>query len=232
MTSPPATARTGLLGGTFNPIHVAHLRAAEDVADALGLERVVFVPSATPPHKTPTTADVLAPAELRLAWVRRAITGNPRFAVDDLEVRRGGLSYTVETLRLYGERLAPERPVFLIGEDALAEIHTWREPEAILALTHLAVMTRPPRPTLSLAEVLPRALCSAFRFDPGGDGARHESAGTWIRRIPVTPLDVSASRLRALIRSGGSVRYLIPDGVREDVLESSVYATPGGEVER
>lgn len=232
MTRPPTTARTGLLGGTFNPIHVAHLRVAEDVADALALDRIVFVPSATPPHKSPTTADVLAPAHLRLAWVARAVAGNPRFAVDDLEVVRGGPSYTVETLRAYGERLAPERPVFLVGEDALAEIHTWKEPEAILALAHIAVMTRPPRAARPLSDLLAGGLARAFSFDAGGDAARHETAGTWLRRVPVTALDVSASAVRAMIRSGRSVRYLIPDGVREAVLESAVYAAPGGGVKR
>lgn len=224
MTRGEPPARTGLLGGTFNPIHVAHLRAAEDVAEALGLARVVFVPSATPPHKKPAPGEVMAPAELRLAWVARAVAGNPRFAVDDLEVARGGLSYSVETLRAYGARLAPERPVFVIGQDAMAEIHTWKEPVELLALAHFAVMTRPPLAPAPLAALLPPDLARAFAFEPDGAAARHREAGTWMRRVPVTPLDVSASDLRARIRSGRSVRYLIPDAVREAVLESGVYA--------
>ena len=223
MTRGKPPARTGLFGGTFNPIHVAHLRAAEDVAEAIGLERVIFVPSATPPHKKPSPGDGMAPAELRLSWVRLAVAGNPRFEVDDLEVARGGLSYTVETLRIYGERLAPELPVFLIGQDALAEIDVWKEPEALLSLAHFAVMTRPPLPRRCLAELLPAGLARAFDFDADGEAALHKQAGTWLRRIPITPLDVSASDLRARLRGGHSVRYLIPDGVRESVLESRVY---------
>jgi nicotinate-nucleotide adenylyltransferase len=217
-------ARTGLLGGTFNPIHVAHLRAAEDVAEALRLARVVFIPSATPPHKPPKTDDVMAPAALRLAWTRLAVAGNPRFAVDDLEVARGGLSYTVETLRAYGERLAPEIPVFLIGQDALLELDSWKEPEALLGLAHIAVMTRPPLPRLPLAQLLPAALADAYVFAADGQTARHAATGTWMRQLPITPLDVSASDLRARLRSGRSVRYLIPDGVREAVLQSGIYA--------
>jgi nicotinate-nucleotide adenylyltransferase len=224
MTRGEPPARTGLLGGTFNPIHVAHLRAAEDVAEALGLARVVFVPSATPPHKKPAPGEVMAPAELRLAWVARAVAGNPCFAVDDLEVARGGLSYSVETLRAYGARLAPERPVFVIGQDAMAEIHTWKEPAELLALAHFAVMTRPPLAPASLAALLPPDLARAFAFEPDGAAAHHREAGTWMRRVPVTPLDVSASDLRARIRGGRSVRYLIPDAVREAVLASGVYA--------
>lgn len=224
MTRAAAPARTGLFGGTFNPIHLAHLRAAEDVAEALGLDRVVFVPSATPPHKKPAPGETMAPAALRVAWVRLAVCGNPRFAVDDLEVVRGGLSYTVETLRIYRERLAPEAPVFLIGQDAMQEIGSWKEPEALLELAHFAVMTRPPLPPLPLAEVIPPALAAAFDFEANGQLARHRTAGTLVRRVRITPLDVSASDLRARLRSGRSVRYLIPDAVRDAVLESAVYA--------
>jgi nicotinate-nucleotide adenylyltransferase len=224
MTRAEAPARTGLFGGTFNPIHVAHLRAAEDVAEALGLERVVFIPSATPPHKPPMPGDVMAPASHRLAWVRLAVDGNPRFAVDDLEVTRGGLSYSVDTLRAYGERLAPALPVFLIGADALREIDTWKDPERLLGLAHFAVMTRPPQPLQPLEEILPPAFADAFAFAPDGARARHRSVGSWMQRLQVTPMDVSASDLRMRLRAGRSVRYLIPDGVRECVQQSGIYA--------
>lgn len=224
MTCAQRPARTGLFGGTFNPVHVAHLCAAQDVAETLELDRVVFIPSATPPHKLPTPEATMAPAALRLAWVRLAISGNPRFSVDDLEVTRDGPSYTVETLRIYRERLAPELPIFLIGQDAMREIDTWKEPEALLGLAHFAVMTRPPLAPLPLDEVIPHALAGAFEMAAGGETARHRRTGTLVRRVRITPLDVSASDLRARIRSGRSVRYLIPDAVREAVLDSAVYA--------
>lgn len=220
-------AATGLFGGTFNPIHVAHLRAAEDAAESLGLERVVFVPSASPPHKRPTRDDVMAPAQRRLAWVRLAVAGNPRFEVDDVEVVRGGLSYTVDTLRIFGERLAPERPVFLIGCDALAEIDTWKEPETLLGLAHFAVMTRPPLVGCPLTEIVPAGLAGEFRFASSGDHAEHRRTGTWMRLLPITALDVRASDLRSRLRSGRSVRYLIPEGVREEILQSGIYEGRG-----
>ena len=97
----------GILGGTFNPIHVGHLRAAEEVSEILGLERVVFVPSAEPPHKEGET-EAIAPAKLRCEWVRLAVADNPSFSLDTLEVERSGPSYSVDTLRIFGERLAPE----------------------------------------------------------------------------------------------------------------------------
>ena len=118
----------GVYGGTFNPIHVGHLRAAEEVAEVLGLSRVLFVPSATPPHKVEDQRDAIAPAADRLAWVRLAIADNPRFEASAIEVERGGASYLVDTLRELRAKLAPGEPVFLVGSDAFAEMGAWREP--------------------------------------------------------------------------------------------------------
>jgi nicotinate-nucleotide adenylyltransferase len=210
----------GILGGTFNPIHLGHLRAAEEVCEILGLERVVFVPSAEPPHKE-GEHEVIAPAKLRCEWVRRAIADNPRFEVDPLEIERPGPSYSVETLRSFGERLAPEKPIFVIGQDAFAEIETWREPSTLFTLAHFAVITRPPGVEETLAEQLPARF--AQQFDLEGEFGRHRTAGTWIRRIHISALDVSATDIRRRIREGRSVRNLIPEAVRREVISSGVY---------
>ena len=209
----------GILGGTFNPVHVGHLRAAEEVAEALELEQVLFVPSAEPPHKGDSA---LAPAELRLDWVRTAVEGNPRFAVDPLEVERGGPSYSVDTLRTLAGRLAPAHPVFLIGYDAFAEIGSWRDPETVFELASFAVMTRPPAVVTSLAEALPPAAADAFEVDADGVG-RHREAASWVRLVEISALEISASDIRARIHAGTSVRYLLPEAIRRAVLESGVY---------
>ena len=220
MTSVPKG--TGVFGGTFNPIHIGHLRAAEEVAEALELAKVLFVPSAEPPHKE---EHALAPAALRLEWVRAAVEGNPRFEVDPLEVERGGASYSVDTLRVLGERLAPERPAFIIGHDAFVEIGSWREPQALFDLANFAVMTRPPAVAGRLADWLPRVAARCFEL--GDDGvARHREAGTWVRLVEIPALDISASDIRARLREGRSVRYLVPEAIRRAVLESGVYARP------
>lgn len=221
---PAAEPRVGVYGGTFNPIHLGHLRAAEEVAEALALERVLFVPSAEPPHKVEEAGDRLAPAPLRLAWVRAALADNPRFAVDDIEVRRGGASYSVDTLRSLGERLAPERPVFLIGHDAFALIGSWREPERLFELAHWAVTTRPPVVAAGrLPDWLPPGAQEAFEMSPDGRLGRHREAGTWVRQVEISALDISASDIRARVRDGRSVRYLLPESIREAVLDSGVY---------
>lgn len=215
-------ARTGVLGGTFNPVHLAHLRAAEEVADALDLARVLFVPSALPPHKSDDEGDPIAPAAERLTWVRLAVEDNPRFAADSIEVDRGGRSYLVETLEALGRRLG-QRPVFLLGSDAFAEIQTWRRPEVLVTLADLAVMTRPGSDRGALGELLPPGLAELFRVAPDGRSARHRSAGSHIQLVEITPLDVSASDVRRRLREGRSVRYLLPEAVRRAVIASGAY---------
>jgi nicotinate-nucleotide adenylyltransferase len=216
-------ARIGIFGGTFNPIHIAHLRAAEEVVEALDLERMIFVPSADPPHKVDIPGDRIAPAELRLEWVRLAIRDNPRFEVDAIEIERGGASYSVDTLRTIGARIAPEKPVFAIGQDAFVEIDSWREPKTLFELAHFAVITRPPVAVVSLADWLPGCIRDVVEPDATGVFAAHPEAGTWIRLIEIPALDISSSDIRIRLRGNESVRYLLPAAVHEAVEKSDAY---------
>jgi nicotinate-nucleotide adenylyltransferase len=215
--------RVGILGGTFNPIHLGHLRAAEEVCEALGLERMILVPSAQPPHKEGSADDPIAPASDRLAWTRLATDGNPRFEVDSIEIDRGGRSYSVDTVREISGR-ASHRPVFAIGCDAFAELASWREPKALLELAHFAVMTRPPVLSGSLEDWLPEGVRDEIELEGDGLRGRHHSAGTWIRVLGVSALDISSSDIRRRLRNGRSVRYLLPERVREAVERSGAYA--------
>jgi len=216
-------ARIGIFGGTFNPVHIAHLRAAEEVVCALDLERMIFVPSAGPPHKIDIPGDRIASAELRLEWVRLAIRDNPRFEVDPLEIERGGASYSVDTIRTIADRIAPEKPVFAIGQDAFVEIDSWREPKTLFELAHFAVITRPPVALASLADWLPDCIRGVVEPDPNGCLARYRRAGTWIRLIEIPALDISSSEIRARLRDRKSVRYLLPAAVEEAIEKSGAY---------
>jgi nicotinate-nucleotide adenylyltransferase len=222
--------RIGIYGGTFNPIHVGHLRAAEEVAEALDLERVLFVPSATPPHKLDDGE--IASASQRLAWTRLAVAGNARFAVDAIEVERGGASYLVDTLRALRTSLAPAELVFLVGSDAFAEMGAWRAPRDLFALAHYAVMVRPPLRGGRLGDWLPEAVAGDVEVAPDGMQARHRTAGTWMRLVEIAGFEVSASDVRRRLQEGRSVRYLLPEAVREAVLASGAYRatapSPGG----
>jgi nicotinate-nucleotide adenylyltransferase len=220
-TAGRAGGAVGIFGGTFNPIHLGHLRAAEEVREALGLAHVVFVPSADPPLKR-GGPDPIAPAAERLAWVELAIRGNPAFSVDPLELERPGPSYTVDTLRELGRRLAPARPVFVLGCDAFSELAAWREPKALLELAHFAVVTRPPVRG-ALADWIPPELAADLALSPDGEEARHRSAGTWLRFVPIRALDVSSTDVRRRLREGRSVRYLLPDPVLDAIVRSGTY---------
>lgn len=220
--------QVGVYGGTFNPVHVGHLRAAEDVAEALGLARVLFVPSAVPPHKADEGGDPIAPGAERLAWVRLAVADNPRFAADPIEIERGGPSYLVDTLTTLRERMrsAGEEPVFLIGSDAFAEMGGWRAPRELFGLAHFAVTPRPPLRGGHLEQWLPAQVRDLLEIAADGRSGRHRSAGTWLRLVEIAGLDVSASDLRRRLRDGRSVRYLLPEAVRSAVLASGCYRGP------
>lgn len=213
--------RIGVLGGTFNPIHLGHLRAAEEVAEALALDRVLLVPSAQPPHKA--GGDALAPGAMRLAWVAAACAGNPRLSACDVEIARGGASYTVDTLRALAEETTG-RLVFIIGSDAFAELGTWREPKQLFALADFAVMARPGTPGC-LADWIPDPLRGEFALDPGGGSARHRATGGELRAVAISALAISSSDVRDRVRTGRSIRYLVPEAVRRDIEASGVYAS-------
>jgi len=220
----PMPGGIGVLGGTFNPVHRGHVHAALAVAGALELERVVFVPAAVPPLKQ-RGADGMAPARDRLAWARMAVAGHPQLEVDALELEREGPSYTVETMRVLAERWG-EPPVFLIGHDAFVELPAWREPETLLTLCHLAVMTRPPVREGSIAAWLPAPLARSFSFSADGQIARHRTAGTWIRRVAIDALDISATQVRKRLRAGCAIDDLVPEPVARAVVASGIYADP------
>ena len=213
----------GVFGGTFDPIHLAHVRAAEELRERCALDVVRFVPSAFPPHKS--RPDV-TPARHRLRMVERAIAGNPAFAAWDVELRRRGPSYSIDTIRALRAEVGPAtRIVFALGWDAFAEIHTWKEPAAIFAACDVVVLTRPGHPRTLRRGHFPVASRNAFRYDRASAGFQHAS-GHAVTLLPVTALDISATDIRQRVRAGRSIRYLVPDAVLAHIATHRLYATP------
>lgn len=219
--------RIGVYGGTFNPIHHGHLRAAREVAAKLDLERVIFVPSAQPPHKIESSHDPIAPAHDRLEWIELATSGEPLFEVDDLELNRSGNSYSIHTLQSLASRLAPRRLVFILGQDAFVEIGTWYQPQAVLALVDIAVMSRPPVVGGHLADWLPDFAEKLFELTEDGASGTHVETGTRIEIVEIDALDISASQIRREIRAGKSVSEHLPEAVHRAVSAKGCY-TKGG----
>jgi nicotinate-nucleotide adenylyltransferase len=194
----------GLLGGTFDPVHLAHLRLAEEAREQLGLARVLFLPAPQPWRKAGRR---IAPVEHRLAMVRLAVRANPAFAVSTVELEQRGPTYTAETLAALHAELGEVTLHFILGVDALRDLPNWHRPERIVALARLAVALRPGR--------RPPDLAALERRVPGLAAA--------VERLETTPLGISSTALRRRLAAGCSVRYLMPEPVREYIEEHGLY---------
>jgi nicotinate-nucleotide adenylyltransferase len=209
----------GILGGTFNPPHLGHLRLAEEVADRHGLDRVLFIPSFIPPHKITSTT---APSEDRLAMTMRACRGNSRFEVSDLEITLKTTSYTVNTLEILSKQIDHET-FFIMGTDSLRDIHTWKEYSRLFLLSHFIVVKRPGTDFAAAWESMPQEVRECFRRQ--GDILLHEESGKRLIPSEVAGLDISATRIRELLAHGRSIRYLIPESVWRYILRRKLYGT-------
>lgn len=212
--------RLGLFGGTFNPIHYGHLRSAEEVLEALNLTRLWFIPAAIPPHKAPQD---LTPFEVRLAMTRLAVGDHPRLEVSDIEGRRPGKSYSIETLRILREELGPSWELyFILGLDAILEIKTWKEYRELFTLCHFVVLDRPGYERHHLGEVLCREVHPHFRPLADGSGFQHPS-GYQVLFQATTLVDISATLIRRLVKQGRSIRYLLPEAVRGYIIDKKLF---------
>lgn len=201
--------RLGILGGSFDPIHIGHLALAESARTAFALERVFFVPTAVPPHKGPP----VVAAEHRLAMVRLAIMGNSAFRALPLELERPGPSYTVDTLMELGRRYPDRELRFIVGADEMLDLADWHEPTRILELTRFIAATRPGFDLGRLDEALGRL----------GPAARQR-----VDLLPWLALGVSSSLLREMMAAGQPVRYLVPDTVLAYIGKHGLYHAVGG----
>ncbi|MGB0097384.1 MAG: nicotinate-nucleotide adenylyltransferase [Solirubrobacteraceae bacterium] len=195
--------RVGILGGTFNPPHFGHLVCAQEAYLQLRLDRVVLIPALIPPHKP---IEHEPGAEHRVELCRRAVHGDPRFTVSDLEIRRPGLSYTVDTLtELHSQ--APDNKLFLIvGGDVAAGLRDWQEPERVLSLASLAVAKR--RGTSR------SAVDAALHSLRGGERAEF---------FPMPRIGVSSTMIRRRVRAGEPIKYLVPDAVADYIDRHNLY---------
>lgn len=210
--------RVAVFGGTFNPVHYGHLRLAEEVREACVLDRVVFMPTFITPHKL---KESLTSADVRLELVKQAIAGNPGFAVSDIEIKREGRSFTVDTVR---ELLKdPGIDVSLIlGSDSFNDITSWYEYEYLMRLSSFIVAPRPGHPFRKPEDVLPVELASEFWYD--SEAKRYvNSGGNSITYLDTTPIEISSSEIRERVRKGRSIRYLLPDSVIEFIKKEGLY---------
>ncbi len=188
----------GIFGGSFNPPHTGHLLVAEHAREQLNLAKVLFVPAATSPHKQ--GVDIVE-AHHRLEMLECAVSGNRHFEVSDIEVQRGGVSFTVETLEELSKKYVDDKLVFLIGADNLLEFHTWREPERILDLVEVVALTRP-----------------GFRVDALESRYRKR-----ITLCNVPEIGLESRQIRKRVKEGKSIRYMVPISVESYIVSHELY---------
>lgn len=188
--------KLGILGGTFNPVHIGHLILAEEIREKLGLDKIVFVPTYLPPHKN--NGDII-PASERLKMVRMAIRGNRFFSASDVEIKRRGRSYTIDTVREFKKRFPKHRLYFVIGSDLLNYLNEWKDLMDVTRLVSFVAATRPGYPL--------------------------EKIPAYIRTVSIRAVDVSAFEIRRCIKEGKSFRYLVPEAVYDYIRRKKLYGS-------
>jgi nicotinate-nucleotide adenylyltransferase len=221
MTAQPDLAPLGILGGTFDPIHFGHLRLAEEARSQLALAKIRLIPAGRPAHRDQPGAS----ASQRLAMTQLAAAANPALEVDAAEVLSAAPSYTVPTLERLRAELGQSLPlVLLLGADAFAGLPTWHRWAALFDLAHIAVASRPGHPLDPAA--LPPALAKQCREREGAAAALREAPAGRIVRFSITPLDISATAIRASCARHESPRYLLPDDVVDYIALHRLYLSP------
>jgi nicotinate-nucleotide adenylyltransferase len=196
--------RVGIFGGTFDPVHQGHLIVAEQVMTELDLARVVFVPGGIPPHKEASSVRATAPD--RLAMVEAAVEENERFSVDRVEIDAGRPMHSVENVSILGERSPEDELFFITGADEVSNLLAWRDPDRLLEQVVMVAATRPGY-DLSKLDHLEAALRNFDRIFP----------------VECTRVDISATAIRRKMLQGKSIRYLVPEGVREIIENRRLY---------
>ncbi|MGH8023047.1 MAG: nicotinate (nicotinamide) nucleotide adenylyltransferase [Limisphaerales bacterium] len=188
--------RLGLFGGAFNPVHLGHLLVAEAAVEELGLDRLFFIPTALSPFKQ---NDETAPAQARLRWLRLALSGRPCYEIDEQEIQRGGVSYTIETARHYARQFPNARRFYLIGADNVPKLNEWRDANELANLVEFAAVPRPAR--------APPVFPKPFR-------------GVVLRGFA---MDISSLQIRARVKAGLSIQYLTPPFVAQAIGDTGAY---------
>jgi nicotinate-nucleotide adenylyltransferase len=206
----------GILGGTFDPIHMGHLRIAEEIREIFSLEGIYFVPGGTPPHKRRRK---ITDAEERLRMVRSAVKGNRFFRVSEIETKRSGPSYTIDTLKAFEKHF--DELYFLMGIDAFSQINTWHLYRELFYHTNFIVMTRPSSKKQTISEMLPDDVKKDIR--KGNDALCFHKSGKKIYLHDITQIDISSTKIKELLKKHRSIRYLVPASVEKIIIERGLY---------
>jgi nicotinate-nucleotide adenylyltransferase len=212
----------GILGGTFNPIHFGHLRMAQELADALNLDEVRFIPSANPPHKNKPQVS----AEHRASMVQLAIADNPTFQLDTRELNRAGASYTIDTLISLRDELGSKVSICLMmGSDAFTKLDSWHRWDELLNYCHIILVQRPEQQPSTKTEKLSDQMTHflSAHYTENLDDLAEKTAG-YIHMQQITAQDISATKIREKLAAGSSAKYLVPEAVLAYIAQHQLYS--------
>lgn len=212
--------RIGLMGGTFDPVHIGHLRVAEEAVESLNLDVLYFIPAASPPHKGDKA---ILPFGHRRRMLELALQDHPRFEVSDIEQRLPGKSYTVVTLRKLLEGWSDRAELFfLVGLDAFLELNTWWHYRELFGLAHICVLRRPPYDEADIEAFLHARVSPDYRWDSRADAFIHPDLFP-VHYVRNSHLEVSSTRIRQLAAGGRSIRYLVLPEVMSYIVQNKLY---------
>lgn len=214
--------KIGLMGGSFDPVHAGHLRAAEEISEKLGLDGVVFIPALISPHKD---SETMTDSSHRLNMLNLSIKANSHFRISDMELRREPPSYTVDTLRSLNESNPEDRHYFIMGSELFAEIDTWKDFAELFNYSSFVVLRRPGYDVPDSASLIPLALKNDFRYsysDKGMDVFAHTSSNE-LFFVDIAGIRVSSTEVRELASRGNSLRYLVAPEVEKYIAENGLY---------
>ncbi len=207
MKPSPLKTRIGILGGSFDPVHIGHLIIAQDAIERLELSEVVFIPAAIPPHKQHLRR---INSEHRLKMLRLAVESNPSFSVSEIEVKRGGVSYTVDTLKALREVYSDVALLLIVGSDTLVDLHTWHKTEEILELCEVSTFLRPGEDSLE-------AIAERIQLPEGQKERLLQNV------INAHRIEISSSEIRKRLAEGLGIRYLVPPEVETYIYKHRLY---------
>jgi nicotinate-nucleotide adenylyltransferase len=219
--------RIGLFGGTFNPIHLGHIQVVQEVKEGLAMDRIILIPSALPPHKEPSS---VVDARDRMEMIRLAIADYPDFTVSDVELKRSGPSYTIDTVHHFKSSLSEDSALYLIlGLDAFLEIDTWKSYMDLFQLVPFIVMDRGGTENNdvvlgweTLEAYLKSRISEGYQFSPSRSCHVHDEKQP-IFVYNVTPINISSTQIRQLIKKGGTIRSLVPKIVEDFIKTKGLY---------
>ncbi|MEW6455955.1 MAG: nicotinate-nucleotide adenylyltransferase [Acidobacteriota bacterium] len=214
--------RTGIFSGTFDPIHLGHLRAAEVSRKCFSLDRIIFIPSYLPPHKE---TEKISPPLDRFIMVSLAIHSNAHFIPSSLEIERGGISYTIDTLNKLQENFPEDRFYFLIGDDAFSLIETWKDYKTVIKSCSFLILSRPGYEKNNILRILNKEKGLEIKFFQ--ENEKFESKNEIYPAIYIFTMDslnISSTEIREKVRKKLSIKYLVPDEVESYIIKNNLYS--------